>query len=128
MDTLMLDTDELIESNLESTLNNFEFSEQSKDMLFYYESVEKISQKMLDAAKRQDWDDLARLEVVCEGYVQNIATVKSPLTAEAKQVKLSYLKKILSNDRATRDALEPWMVNLSQKMSSGFEARSQFKI
>jgi flagellar protein FliT len=92
----------------------------NSDMLSLYESVTEISQQMLEAARQKDWDGYGRLEVLCQGYINQIPVHgdQVPLTPESLERKIACLKTILSNDKEIMDLLQPWMLRLTDIMSN----------
>ncbi|MEE9330681.1 MAG: flagellar protein FliT [Methylophilaceae bacterium] len=86
-----------------------------------YESVAEVTSQMLSAAQRQDWDELAELEVTCADYVEQIRDYDEvqPAAGEAYKHKLQSIKLILANDREIRNLMAPWMLKLNNMLNSG---------
>jgi flagellar protein FliT len=91
-----------------------------QSVLSLYESVTEITNQMLLAARKQDWDKLSELEAFCANYVEQIKDYDElePLTGEAYSRKLSSIKQILANDREIRNLMAPWMVKLNTMLNS----------
>lgn len=85
-----------------------------------YETVAKLTNQMLSAAKQQDWDRLAELEAQCAECVENLKMVEDalPLAAEARERKVASIKSILADDREIRNLVSPWMVRLNTLINS----------
>jgi flagellar protein FliT len=85
-----------------------------------YEAVAKLTNQMLVAAKQQDWDKLAELEVRCAEHVENLKTIEDslPLPTEARERKVASIKSILADDREIRNLVSPWMVRLNTLINS----------
>jgi flagellar protein FliT len=85
-----------------------------------YETVAKLTNQMLLAAKQQDWDKLAELEVCCAEHVENLKMVEDalPLATEARERKAASIKSILADDREIRNLVSPWMVRLNTLINS----------
>ena len=85
-----------------------------------YENVAGITTQMLQAAKQQDWDELAVLEASCAEQIAQLKIEEdaSPLASDVRARKLASIKSILANDREIRNIVSPWMVRLNSLMSS----------
>ena len=85
-----------------------------------YETVAKLTNQMLLAAKQQDWDKLTELETSCAQHVEKLKTTEdiSPLPREARERKVASIMSILAADREIRNLVSPWMVKLNSLMNS----------
>ncbi|HSH71467.1 MAG TPA: flagellar protein FliT [Methylophilaceae bacterium] len=85
-----------------------------------YEAVAELTNQMLLAAKQQDWDKLAELELSCAQYVEKLKSVEDavPLPSEARERKVASIKSILADDREIRNLVSPWMVKLNSMINS----------
>lgn len=87
----------------------------SQQVLSTYESMVGLTEQMVDAASAGDWDRLVALEARCTAYVdtlrQNEAAIA--LSADSRQRKVEYIKRLLADDRKIRDLTMPWMAHLS---------------
>ncbi len=83
------------------------------ELIALYEEVALMTSRMLTAAQQRDWDQLSRLEHSCASCIERISgcTNVPRLTGEIRQRKISLLRRILDNDRETRELSEPWMRN-----------------
>lgn len=92
----------------------------SQEVIALYETVAVITDQMLTAAKRGDWDELAVLESRCASHVAMLKESEppAPLTGEIRVRKVQIIKQILAHDRQIRDIAEPWMAKLAQMMNS----------
>lgn len=95
------------------------------EIMEIYENVAVITDKMLNAAKSEDWDLLIELETHCSTHVKTLQMNDSQdeLTEEMRQRKVNVIKKILADDREIRVLTEPWMEQLSQIMQSSQSSR-----
>ncbi|GAB2871884.1 hypothetical protein GCM10027277_46440 [Pseudoduganella ginsengisoli] len=76
-----------------------------------YENVAGLTSKMVMAARANDWESLGRLENQTAATVAMVtagATVPAQ-QGDARARKIALLKQILANDRAVRDATDPWI-------------------
>lgn len=91
-----------------------------EDVLTVYESVAEVTNKMLLAARAQDWDKLTELESSCSEYVAQIQKCEEPepMSGDAYLRKLSSIKVILANDREIRNLMAPWMMKLNSMLST----------
>lgn len=90
------------------------------DIVALYEEVARITDNMLSAAHRQDWEQLVALEAGCAHCVESLKGCPVPgrLSDEAREQKVSLLKTILANDREIRNLADPWMQRMSQLLES----------
>lgn len=97
----------------------------SFELLTVYEKVAHITSKMLEAARANDWELLAKLENDCSNQVSTLRQFEGPseLPSDLKAKKITIIKQILADDRAIRDITEPWMKNLANLMKSSSTSR-----
>ena len=89
----------------------------SNDVLSMYENIAGMTNKMVVAARSNDWDGLDTLENQCASAASTTMTGKVPALAGASRLrKIDLLKQILANDREIRSITEPWMTQLSNTM------------
>lgn len=90
-------------------------------LLRRYEAIAAASGAMLDAARADDWQEVARLEDFCR-------TLIAALKAEAERAELSrvenerrmdLLRGILADDAEIRGRAEPWTRQLDRLLRSG---------
>jgi flagellar protein FliT len=98
-----------------------EFGVGRSQLLQHYEAIAAASGAMLDAARADDWSEVARLEDFCR-------TLIAALKAEAECAKLSraenerrmnLLRGILADDAEIRGRAEPWTRQLDHLLRSG---------
>jgi flagellar protein FliT len=89
-------------------------------ILSIYQEVADITKQMLVAAKSSDWDSLISLEKRCADHI--VALRKhdriSPLSDNARQQKISIIKKILADDNEIRTLTEPRLAHLSSLVNN----------
>lgn len=92
----------------------------SQEVLSLYETVAVITDQMLAAAKKRDWEELVVLESRVADHVQVLKDGENPvaLTGEIRLRKVQIIQKILADDRKIRDITEPWMAELAILMNS----------
>lgn len=85
-----------------------------------YEAVAKLTNQMLQAAQKQDWDQLTNLEHSCAQHVAMLKVVQdvAPLTRDARERKVASIKSILADDREIRNLVSPWMARLNSMINS----------
>ena len=83
----------------------------STNLLNYYETIEKASQDMLEAARTGNWDQVVKLEGACVVLISQLkhAAGNPPLTPDAAQLKSRIMQRILINDAEIRTLAEPWL-------------------
>jgi flagellar protein FliT len=92
-----------------------------------YERLSGITGKMREAADAGQWDQLIELEQRCAAEV---AAIKPrdvvPADEAARKRKADLIRKMLADDKAIRDKVDPWMQQLEKIMrSSASEKRLQ---
>lgn len=93
---------------------------EQQNIIEIYEVVAQLTNQMLLAAKQEDWDRLAELEVSCAQHVKNIKSIEDvlPLAKEESERKMASIKSILADDREIRNLVSPWMVKLNTLINS----------
>ena len=93
---------------------------EQQSTIVIYETVAVITKQMLQAAKKQDWDELAELEANCAEQVAKLKSAddKFPLSNEVNIRKIESIKSILADDREIRNIVSPWMAKLNVLMNS----------
>ena len=83
-------------------------------LLQRYEALAQVSRRMLDAAREDDWMQVARLEVRCGQLIEELkAALKlEALSAAEQRQRIAFLRNILSNDAEIRARAEPWLSQL----------------
>ena len=81
-----------------------------------YKAVEDSSQKMLEAAKAEDWDTVVRYEGACAVLIEQLRTQArhEELTPEQRREKALIMQRILRNDACIRYLAEPWLARLEE--------------
>jgi flagellar protein FliT len=81
-----------------------------------YREVAQLSREMLDAARRDDWDEVARLEQRCKGLIEHLkrAAMVEPLNAAEQRRRIALLREILQDDAQIRIRAEPWLLELER--------------
>lgn len=92
----------------------------SQEVLSLYESVADITDKILAAARKRDWEEMVALESRVASHVDQLRSGEAPvpLTGEKRLRKVQIIQKILADDRQIRDITEPWMADLARLMNS----------
>ena len=89
----------------------------STEVLSMYENIAGLTNQMVSAARTSDWDALSKLEGQCANEARGATAGAVPALSGAPRMrKIDLLKQILANDRAVRDATEPWMGQLANIM------------
>lgn len=80
------------------------------DVLGLYRAIERASHDMLEAARGDDWDRVARLERECAVLISKLQqeTRETPLAADVAQSKSRIMQRILANDAEIRTLAEAW--------------------
>jgi flagellar protein FliT len=84
-----------------------------------YETILSITEQMLQAAKKNDWDYLMALEEDCRTSVEKLMSANpAPLTGEYQQRKVEIIHKVLADDAEIRNITQPWMGHLQGLIGS----------
>jgi flagellar protein FliT len=91
-----------------------------QNSLHIYNAIETLSNQMLAAAKKEDWEKLVELEKNCAQHVQQLKYYQNvlPLSKDLQEQKKSSIQRILANDSQIRDLVSPQMASLSALISS----------
>lgn len=96
------------------------------EVLTVYAEMADLTERMLDAATRSEWDQLVELEQRCAAHVRTLQSDEGqqPLVGEQRERKVELIRKMLSADRKIRDITMPWMAQLSALINNtGTERR-----
>ena len=93
---------------------------ENQNSIAIYEAIAELTNRMLIAAKEQDWDMLTELENRSAQLVDKLKYFKDlePLSGNAAQQKVATIKRILVDDREIRDLVSPRMARLSAMISN----------
>ena len=89
----------------------------NKQLLNYYEAIERASADMLEAARVGDWDQVVQLEGACAVLITQLkhAAQHDSLKADEAKAKARIMQRILLNDAEIRQLAEPWMDELGMR-------------
>ena len=92
-------------------------------LIDYYKAIEDSSARMRDAAKAENWDEVARFEGACAVLIEQLRhkARSEDLLPEHRSEKIRIMQRILQNDAQIRDLVEPWLTHFEQK----FETKPQ---
>lgn len=96
------------------------------EVLTVYAEMADLTERMLDAATRSEWDQLVELEQRCAAHVRTLQAEEGqqPMVGEQRERKVELIRKMLTADRKIRDITMPWMAQLSALINStGTERR-----
>lgn len=96
------------------------------EIIATYEAVRDITRLMLDAARKNEWDDLPALEQRRYAFVEKLMASDQGDASDAQlnAKKSELIRSILENDTETKDLTECWMTELRQIIGSvGAEKR-----
>ena len=91
-------------------------AQEPRPLIERYQDVAQLSREMLAAARREDWDEVARLAAVCQNAIEQLkrAAMIEPLNALEQQRRIALLREILQDDAQIRIGAEPWLVELER--------------
>ncbi|WP_439112959.1 flagellar protein FliT [Hydrogenophaga sp.] len=90
-------------------------------LLDYYKAIENASQKMLEAAQTENWDQVVRLESTCAVLIAQLRGKARTLqlAPEERPEKVRIMQRILRTDAEIRNLAEPWLNDLALLMDNG---------
>lgn len=88
-------------------------------LLNYYQAIEDASAEMLAAARREEWDEVLRLESACAILIGQLrhAARELELPRELLKRKSEIMQRILKNDAQIRFLAEPWLHDLDEMIT-----------
>jgi flagellar protein FliT len=89
----------------------------SRTLLGYYEAIGHVSQLMVHAASRADWNAYEHAHSCCEQLITCLqATGLTPETLDSagRRRRLEILRQVLADDRRIRDIAQPGMSRLDR--------------
>ncbi|MCC6916207.1 flagellar protein FliT [Nitrosomonas sp.] len=100
-------------------------SRNDMQMIAAYEEILAITDRMLQAAKNSNWDELVALELDCKQLTARLMTqnAREQLSEEQKQKKVGLIHGILERDAEIRAITEPWMAQLQNRLTSSSQQR-----
>jgi len=92
----------------------------SQEVLSIYATMAELTQQMVQAATRSDWDRLVQLEKRVAGHVQLLRERESPepMQGAEREQKIELIRQMLTADRQIRDLTMPWMAQLSKLINA----------
>ena len=90
-----------------------------------YEEMTVLSARMVEAARRNDWDDLIDLERSVGALRMRLAEEdsNSRLGTSERERKAALIQRILADDAEIRRHTEPWMEQVRQFLGSARKKR-----
>ena len=89
-------------------------------LINFYKAIEHSSARMLDAARLQDWDAVARFEGACAVLIEQLrhAAQSTQLPVDLRLEKARIMQRILHNDAQIRDLAEPWLAQIDTSVTT----------
>ena len=83
-------------------------------ILDHYRAIEGAGIEMLEAARRDDWEHVSRLQVSSRGLIESLrhADERMTLGKADREEKFRILRRILVIDGELRHLAQPWLRNL----------------
>ena len=84
-------------------------------LLDYYKAIENASQRMLAAARSEDWDQIMHLEGTCAVLIAQLRHKSRSLhlAPDERKEKTRIMQRILRTDAEIRVLAEPWLSDLN---------------
>ena len=89
-------------------------------LLDYYKAIENASQRMLEAAQTENWDQIVHLEGTCAVLIAQLRHKSRSLSLapDERKEKTRIMQRILRTDAEIRVLAEPWLSDLEQLMDA----------
>lgn len=83
-------------------------------ILCFYERIAGLMNRMVEAARAQEWDRLHRLETSCQTYIRTLkgSDLDVPMADELRDRRNRLIGEVLRADAAIRELTEPGMARL----------------
>ena len=83
-----------------------------------YRRMADASQRMLSAARQDDWDQVCAVEKECAVLIDELTTIGdlAPSDPTLRQQKLDLMRSVLSDDAEIRLLSQPWLKKLDAMM------------
>ena len=92
-------------------------------LLNYYQAIEDASAEMLAAARRDEWNEVLRLESACAVLIGQLrhAARENELPPDLRKTKADIMQRILKNDAQIRFLAEPWLHDLEHMLTDSVQ-------
>ncbi len=89
-------------------------------LLDYYKAIENASERMLEAARSENWEQIVHLEGTCAVLIAQLRHKSRTLDLEPgeRKEKARIMQRILRTDAEIRVLAEPWLSDLEQIMDA----------
>lgn len=90
-------------------------------LIDYYKAIEESSQRMLQAAQHENWDEVVRCEGACAVLIERLRHQfrGHKLAPEQRREKTHIMQRILRNDAQIRVLAEPWIAQFDSLAANG---------
>jgi flagellar protein FliT len=90
------------------------------ELFSYYEAIVAVTARMLDAARKDDWNQLFQLQGEYERLVDEIRPIDAQVALDEaeRQRKHDLIRQILDHDAEIRDLASPRVARLSALIAS----------
>lgn len=92
----------------------------SAELLKQYDAIWRLTQKMLEAARQEEWDQLIELEQARAAHIDAMMKQESEIlwTQEEQFQKGELIRKILAADEEIKTLTATWMGELQEMLGS----------
>lgn len=91
-------------------------------ILAHYESIRQASHQMLEAARRSDWDAVAREEAHVGSLIASLRAAgdaRKILIGEGRKRRFEILRHVLADDAEIRNLAQPWLRQVDANLGTG---------
>lgn len=89
-------------------------------LLEHYEAIADASQRMLNAARRSDWDEVGRQEDRCRRLIEALkaTAAETSLRPADSRRRMDLLRRMLAHDAEIRDRSDPWLKQIERLIAA----------
>lgn len=94
-------------------------------ILTYYESIQRVANIMVEAARASDWDTLIEAEQCCAQLIKHLQETDrgEPLDQPAARRKFEIIRQVLAYDAEIRNLTQPWLTTLETLLGQANTSR-----
>ncbi len=94
-------------------------------VIAYYESIALHSKRMVEAARRSDWDEVVAIERACASLIGRLraGADQAALPEPHRRRKVELIRSILADDAEVRNLAQPWLADVGRVLKSANSQR-----
>lgn len=97
-----------------------------QSVIAYYESIALHSKRMVEAARRSDWDQVVAIERDCAVLIGRLraGADANALPERERRRKIELIRSILADDAEVRNLAQPWLADVGRFLKTTQVQRS----